>query len=136
MTSTNGHDQRRIPISHLQPSVDAESTSITGVITLVWPYSQSNNSFSLLLVEPDFRLRRERGQVRVRFRGSSAAAAAECGIGIGDEVTLSLVGVIWAKDEDDQVSKTSEGGIEWELHFHERVVLTVWANPYRERFKC
>lgn len=128
MKSPSRHDRRRIPISHLEPSIDADTTSITGVVTLVWPYSQSNKSFSLLLVEPDFRLRRERGQVRVRFRGSSAAAAAECGIGIGDEVALSLVGVTWAKD--DYISKKLGGGIEWELQFDERVSLTVCRKKF------
>lgn len=123
MKSPNSHDQRQIPISHLQPSVDAEPTSITGVVALIWPYSPSNNSFGLLLVEPDFRLRREKGQVRVQFRGSSAGAVARCGISIGDELSLSLVGVIWAKNDD--IPKTPGRGIEWELQFEERLVLTV-----------
>ena len=123
MTPFNVHDQRQIPISHLQPSIDAECTSILGVVTLVWPYSPSSESFSLLLVEPDFRLRRERGQVRVHFRGSSAKAVAACGIRIGDVISLCLVGVIWANDEE--ILRTPGKGIDWELQFKERVVLTV-----------
>lgn len=123
MKSVNGHEKHGIPISQLQPSVDAESTSITGVVTLIWPFSPSKNSLSLLLVEPDFRLRREKGQVRVNFRGSSAGAVAGCGISIGDEVTLSLVGVIWARDES--ISGTPGTGGDWELQFGERVVLRV-----------
>jgi hypothetical protein len=123
MKSPNAHAQCRIPISHLQPSVDAENTSVVGVVTLVWPYSSSNKSFSLLLAEPDFRLRQERGQVRVHFRGSSAGAVARCGISIGDEVTLRLVGVIWARDET--TPKIPGRGIDWELQFGERMMLTV-----------
>ena len=123
MKSLNAHGQCRIPISHLQPSVDTENTSIVGVVTLVWPYSSSRKSSSILLVEPDFRLRQERGQVRVDFRGSSAGAVARCGIGIGDEVTLSLVGANWARD--DNTLKTPGRGIDWELQFGERVILTV-----------
>lgn len=123
MKSVNGREQHRIPISQLQPSVDAESTSITGVVTLLWPFSASKNSLSLLLVEPDFRLRREKGQVRVTFCGSSAGAVAERGISIGDEVSLSLVGVTWIRD--DNISGTPGTGVEWGLQFRERVVLTV-----------
>ena len=115
--------QRRIPIADLDPSLETFHTSIVGIVTLIWPYSSSSKTFGLLLVEPDFRLRRNKGQVRVHFTGSSATAVARSGIGIGAQVSLSLVGVQWAKDES--TPKTPGKGVEWELRFSERLALQV-----------
>ncbi len=115
--------ERGVPIADLDPGLDSHQTSITGIVTLIWPYSSSNRTLSLLLVEPDFRLRRHKGQVRVHFTGSSATAVARCGISIGARVHLSLVGVQWAKDES--TPRTPGNGVEWELRFGERLALQV-----------
>jgi hypothetical protein len=117
-----------IPIAQLTPDLSAPSaTSIKAIVTLIWPYSSSNSSLTVLLAEPDFRLRRTRGQVRVQFSGSSANAVHEAGIGSGDEVMLSLDGVEWNKDES--AGQTPGRSIEWELKFTERLLLQVRPIP-------
>jgi hypothetical protein len=78
---------------------------------------------AFLLVEPDFRLRRTRGQVRVQFSGSSAKSVAKAGIASGDEVILSLDGVEWVQDETPFA--TPGRGVEFDLKFTERLLLQV-----------
>ena len=112
-----------IPIALLGPSQQINGKSITGIVTLIWPYSTSQKSFSLLLVDPDFRLRRQNGQVRVHLTGSSATSLARSGVRSGDCIQLSLEGVAWAKDESGD--KTPGRGIEWKLQFGERLLLQV-----------
>jgi hypothetical protein len=113
-----------ISIPELRPDLSALSTRrFKGVVTLIWPYSSSNSSLTVLLAEPDFRLRKTRGQVRVQFSGSSARTVFEAGIGSGDEVTLSLEGAEWIKD--DSGPQTPGRGIEWNLKYSERLALQV-----------
>lgn len=112
-----------IPIAQLDPTTTASSKTVQGIVTLIWPYSVSSQTFSILLAEPDFRLRRQRGQVRVQFRGSSAKALAKCDVQSGDLVKLSLVNAQWEGAET--ASGTPGRGIGWELRFDERVVLQV-----------
>ena len=111
------------PIAELSPNLDPDGSSVTGIVTLVWPYASSEKTFSLLLVEPDFRLRSNRGQVRVRFQGSSAKAVARSGIGSGDQLLLSLKGAQWAKDS--KAATTPGTGVEWELQYGELLTLQV-----------
>lgn len=113
----------RIPIAQLQPSIRTERSHIFATVALIWPYSSSQKTISLLLVEPDFRLRRERGQAHVRFFGSSAKALASSRVQIGDEVLLNLEGVEWAKEAT--TLKTAGRGVEWALQFQDRLVLEV-----------
>ena len=112
-----------IPIAHLRPELDAESTSVTGIVTLIWPYASSTRSISLLLVEPDFRLRRHRGQVRIHFHGSGGKAVEKASIRCGDKLLLSLKGAEWV--EDATTATTPGKGIEWDLRYRERVFLEV-----------
>ena len=112
-----------MPIALLRPSQPINGRSIKGIVTLIWPYSTSQRSFSLLLVEPDFRLRRQNGQVRVHLKGSSARTLAKSGVRSGDCIQLSLEGVAWARDESRH--KTPGRGVEWELQFGERLLLQV-----------
>ena len=116
----------RLPISQLQPTVDASNTYINGVVTLLWPYSVSKQTSSILLVEPDFRLRKHKGQVRVTFHGSSARAIARSGLTSGDDVLLQLSGVGWAKETSQK--QTPGSVIDWELTFGQRLVLEVSHN--------
>lgn len=125
---TNGaimlESTEHIPIAQLNPELSAPATrAIKAVVTLTWPYSSATGSVAFLLSEPDFRLRRARGQVRVRFSGSSAKAIAASGIASGDEVILCLDGVEWVSDKDTVV--TPGRGIEHELKFTERLLLQV-----------
>ncbi|KAL9044796.1 MAG: hypothetical protein Q9214_002094 [Letrouitia sp. 1 TL-2023] len=123
--AVNGHleSSNRISIAELEPSVISQDAFIEGVVTLIWPYSSSDKSFSILLVEADFRLRRHKGQVRVHFTNSSAKAAAKSRISSGDQVRIKLAGAQWEKDET--TSSTPGKGIGWELRFCERLVLQI-----------
>lgn len=118
-------DQHReqIPIAQLQPSTPKDSSTIVGIVALIWPFSSSQKTFGLLLVEPDFRLRRKRGQVHVEFSGPSAKAVAGSGLIIGDQVSLDLVGVEWTKDATNPA--TPGKGIDWGLRFQQRLWLQV-----------
>ncbi|KAH6703164.1 hypothetical protein BKA61DRAFT_619029 [Leptodontidium sp. MPI-SDFR-AT-0119] len=123
---TNGaialESTEHIPIAQLNPELAAPATrAIKAVVTLTWPYSSATGSVAFLLSEPDFRLRRTRGQVRARFSGSSAKAVAASGIASGDEVILCLVGVEWISNDSTVV--TPGRGIEFELRFSERLLL-------------
>ena len=120
------HTNVQIPIAQLGPSIDVEHNYIKGVVTLIWPYSSSTKSMSILLVEPDFRLRRNKGQVRITFHDSSAKAVARSEISSGDELVISLLGVSWAKD--DGILRTPGRGVEWELQYTERLILQVRGN--------
>lgn len=120
-----------IPIAQLEPSLVESGRPVHGVVTLIWPYSTSNKSFSLLLAEPDFRLRHQNGQVRIHFTGSSAKVVSGYNPQSGDNVILNLVGAQWEKDET--ASKTPGRGIEWQIRFSERATLRVrnhysWAH--------
>ncbi|KAI9798671.1 MAG: hypothetical protein M1833_004660 [Piccolia ochrophora] len=111
-----------LPIAELSPSLGASpSRSIRAIVSLIWPYSASKHSVALLLTEPDFRLRRNRGQVKVYFKGPSARAVARSGITSGDEVVLGLEGAEWLTDE--QATSTPGRGIEWALVFQGRLLL-------------
>jgi len=112
-----------MPIAQLQPSVDTNGSYVRGIVTLIWPYSSSNQSTSILLVEPDFRLRRYRGQVRISFKGASAKAVAKSGLTSGDELLVGLLGAEWLQEEI--VIKTPGRGVDWELQFGGRLVLQV-----------
>lgn len=116
-----------IPIASLAPTLASpETRSIRGIVTLLWPYSSSTRSASLLLAEPDFRLRRNKGQVRVLLRGRSAEAVAKSRIGIGDEVILGLDGVRWIEGTDAEDTVSTPGkSVDWELRFGRRIVLQV-----------
>ena len=111
-----------IPIAHLTQESNTR-TSIKAVVTLTWPYSSATGSVAFLLAEPDFRLRKYRGQVRVQFSGPCAKAVSKAGIASGDEVILSLNGVEFIPDEVD--GERPGNGVEFELRFTERVLLQV-----------
>lgn len=113
-----------IPIAQLAPQLSSvESKHIKAVVTLLWPYSSSTRQCALLLAEPDFRLRRRKGQVRVRFSGPSARALAATGIGIGDEVILGLTGAQFLEEVGDV--RTPGKSVDWELAFAQRMTVKV-----------
>lgn len=100
-----------------------ETRCIKAIVTLMWPYSYSTQSFALLLAEPDFRLRDKKGQVLVRFQGASAAALARTRIGSGDEVHLHLEGAQWL-DADPGIT-TPGRSVDTELLFKRKLVCQV-----------
>ncbi|KAK0286654.1 hypothetical protein LTR35_002015 [Friedmanniomyces endolithicus] len=97
--------------------------SIRGIVTLSWPYSSSTQQCALLLADPDFRLRKQKGQVRIRFTGDAAAAVARAHLGIGDEVELRLQGASWVDAVD--VTRTPGRSVDGELSFGRHVELTI-----------
>ena len=117
-----------VPISQLSPSLDSQNTKrIRAVVALIWPYSSSNQSLSLLLVEPDFRLRLREGQVRVHFAGKGAEALAKSNISSGDEVVLNLDGAGWTRP--DAGVSTPGKSVGWDLLYRQAVSLEV-SFPY------
>jgi hypothetical protein len=116
----------RVAISHLEPPSDAQSPRhIRAVVALVWPYSSSTRALSLLLAEPDIRLRKRKGQVKVTFHGPSAEAVAKGQVGIGDTVQLGLEGAQWVQTNENV--STPGKKIEWDLVFDGRADLDVWG---------
>lgn len=113
-----------LPIAQISPEVHRISEkSIHAIVTLVWPYSSSNKCLSLLLAEPDFRLRRNNGQVKVVFRGRAAEAVAKSQVGIGDHVYLALAGSKFVPSE--AVAQTPGKCVSWDVQLDDRVLLEV-----------
>ena len=81
---------------------------------------------AILLADPDFRIRRTRGQTKVTFRGESATAVAESHVGIGDTLRLSLRGAQWARSADD-ISTIGERA-DWDLEYAEEVFMEVYRS--------
>ena len=116
-------DATLTPIADLGPHLsDTATRSTRGVITIVWPYSIVTKSLSFILAEPDFRLRRQRGQVRVTFVGPCAKAVADASLGGGDEVLLGLDGVEWTEGDAPGAPGTT---LEWQARFSSRALLRV-----------
>jgi hypothetical protein len=115
---------RQIPIAQLAPDLAQPSEkSIVATVTLIWPYSSSDKSLSLLLAEPDARLRRPNGQVKATFHGRVAQKIAESHVGIRDTVHLSLAN---AKFVSNETAKQTPGrSIAWDAHFEDSVSLEV-----------
>lgn len=119
---------KRVSIASLSSASATEPSShIQAVVALVWPYSSSTKSLSLLLVEPDIRLRKKKGQVKVSFHGTSAETVAKSQVGIGDTVRLALKGAQWVGSGEDV--STPGKKIEWDLVFRGRANLDVFQKP-------
>ncbi|KAF7166778.1 hypothetical protein CNMCM5623_000285 [Aspergillus felis] len=116
-----------IPIAQISPDADRIlERSIHAIVTLIWPYSSSNKSLSLLLAEPDFRLRRNNGQVKVVFRGCAAEAVAKSQVGIGDHVYLGLAGSKFVPSE--AAARTPGKCVPWDVQLDDRVLLEIWRS--------
>ena len=111
-----------VPIASLDP-LSIPNARIHAIITLVWPYSSSTRTTSLLLAESDFRLRRNKGQVRVNFTDASAHRVATSGIGIGDLVSLDLAGSRW--EASSTLTSTPGRSVDRDLEFSNRLSLRV-----------
>ncbi|KAE8355770.1 hypothetical protein BDV28DRAFT_24256 [Aspergillus coremiiformis] len=116
-----------IPIAQLSPTLELSSDhSIHASVILIWPYSSSTKSLSLLLAEPDFRLRYSNGQVKVVFHGHIAESVARSQVGIGDSVYLSLAGVRFLNSV--AAIGTPGKSVTWDVHFDDRVFLEIWRS--------
>ncbi|KAJ5775155.1 uncharacterized protein N7511_000166 [Penicillium nucicola] len=112
----------QVPIAQLSPDLAQPSEKfIVAVVTLIWPYSSSNKSLSLLLAEPDARLRRPNGQVKATFHGRVAQEIAESHVGIRDTVHLSLANSRFVSHE--AVTQTPGRSAVWDAHFEDAVLL-------------
>ncbi|RKF64523.1 hypothetical protein GcM3_131006 [Golovinomyces cichoracearum] len=110
-----------IPIAQLSPALASiTSQSIEAIVSLTWPYNSASSSITFLLSEPDFRLRKEKGQVRVQFSGSCGKIITKERVSSGDRLVVGLEGVEWIKDD---LSMTIPGNsIEYKLRFSERLL--------------
>ena len=113
------------PIASLDPHNPSLhwSQPIRAVCSLIWPYSSSTGTVSLLCSDPDFRLRRNGGQVRVQFQGPAAKAVATSGVGIGDVLHLRLEGATWTQDQSP--IKIPGKSVQGDLLFTSRLHLDV-----------
>jgi hypothetical protein len=113
-----------LPIAELEKAGgDAATKSIRAVVTLIWPYSSSTRRAALLLAEPDFRLRKSKGQVRVQLAGLAAEEVAKSKISSGDEVVLSLIGARWV--ETTAGISTPGRSVDVELEYSRRIICEV-----------
>ena len=120
-----------MPIAELHPDhLSKDERTVSGVVTLIWPYASSTKTLTLLLVESDFRLRARRGQVRVTFYGASAGAVSKASISSGDRVSLSLKGAEFITDES--TTSTPGKGIEWKLRYGQYLEVKVFERDFRK----
>ncbi|KAI7782106.1 hypothetical protein LA080_013914 [Diaporthe eres] len=119
------------PIAQLAPELPDQATrKVHGEVTITWPFSSVSKSVAFLLAEPDFRLRRDKGQVRIQLNGPSAEAVGSLELGSGDEVTLDLDGVEWARDEEPARPPGSRP--DWQLKFVGKLTLKVTLGESQE----
>lgn len=116
-------DHAPTPIAQLNPQLPSQTTTVRGVVTVVWPYSSTTSSLSFTLAEPEYRLRRPKGQIRVSFAGHVAKAVSCSGIKSGVELAISLDGVEWEAAETNR--RLSGMGHEWQLQFSQKLRLQV-----------
>lgn len=125
--TTNANSQawdklQPVPIAQLHPDLPDPSTRIVeGEVTVVWPYSLVTRSIAFKLVETDFRLRRDNGQVRIEFHGAAGKAVSDAAPEGGDGIRLSLSGATWEKASPETVARP--GTLEWQLKFTSRLRL-------------
>lgn len=111
-----------VPIAALTPDLASTAGAVRGVVTVIWPYSPSQRSLSLVLAEKDFRLR-PLGQVRIVFSGHCARDVANAGVVSGDELLIALEGAECLADPT--ANRTPAKGIEWKLRYSRRLSLAV-----------
>lgn len=112
------------PINNLDPSLNPPpNAAIRAIVSLIWPYFSAAESAAFLLVDPEFRLRRNGGQVRVQVHGAAAREVALSKIGIGDAVELGLEGVSWVAQSPHV--KTPGRCVAGELSFRKKLVLRI-----------
>ncbi|KAI0408042.1 hypothetical protein F4802DRAFT_550297 [Xylaria palmicola] len=120
------HTARVVPIAELCPDLpDPSTTAVGGVVTITWPYNKVHGTFAFSLAEPDFRLRRNKGQARIDFRGRAAQAVGGSDLGSNDEVLLSLAGATWEAETANKRRSLPGADLGWKLIFSERVSLKI-----------
>jgi len=81
----------------------------------------------LLLSDPDFRLRYQRGQIRVVFSGAAGRAIARQRVGIGEKVVLDLNGGRWLGTGNEGLAtvRTPGKSVEGEIGFEDVLSMMV-----------
>lgn len=116
----------RLDLAMLSPEVaQAPNAWIEGTTTLIWPFSASASTFSVILAEPDFRKRMNHGQLKVNFKGPSARAAGKR-IKIGDTVSLSLEGVKF-----EELKDASQRDVPWTIEVEKKILMKVIFVDFR-----
>ncbi|KAI1632233.1 hypothetical protein F4809DRAFT_628663 [Biscogniauxia mediterranea] len=117
---------KKTAIADLDPQLSEPATrAIHGVITIIWPYNSVKNTVAFILAEPDFRLRRNKGQVRINFSGQAAKVVGASALGSNDEVTLSLKGAGWEAEEAKKRQSLPGASLDWQLSFSDKILLKV-----------
>lgn len=117
---------RTIPIADLCPDLsDPNTKAVSGVVTITWPYNKVKGTFAFNLAEPDFRLRRNKGQVRINFTGRAAKAVGDSGLGGNDEILLSLRGAAWEAEEVDRRRSLPGADLGWRLVYSQSLMLRI-----------
>jgi hypothetical protein len=108
-------------LASIDPTTVAEQPAyISAVVTLMWPFSPSSSSLSIIASEEDFRLRLSKGQLRVNFNGACASAVETCGLQIGDKVMISLEGAQY-----DELASATAKDVSWAVTFNSRLAMKV-----------
>ncbi|KAI0600371.1 hypothetical protein F4775DRAFT_61167 [Biscogniauxia sp. FL1348] len=117
---------KKTAIADLDPQLSEPATrAVQGVVTITWPYNSVKNTVAFILAEPDFRLRRNKGQVRINFSGQAAKAVGANALGSNDEVTLSLEGAEWEPEEAKKRQSLPGASLDWQLRFSDKILLKV-----------
>ncbi|CUS10565.1 unnamed protein product [Tuber aestivum] len=112
---------KRVPLASLAPGTsDNEPEFLVAIISLLWPFSPSSSSLSILASEKDFRLRKNRGQVRINFKGLAASAVDRTELQIGDRVVISLEGAQFQPLDD-----ATERDVPWVVVYSTRLAMKV-----------
>ncbi|KAI0471593.1 hypothetical protein GGR56DRAFT_81124 [Xylariaceae sp. FL0804] len=124
---------KRTAIAELGPDLTEPSTRVVhGLVTITWPYNSVKNSFAFILAEPDFRIRRNKGQVRLNFTGAAAKAAGTSGIGSNDELLVSLEGATWEASASKTRLSIPDANIDWQMTFSQRASLKITSGETGE----
>ncbi|KAI1326860.1 hypothetical protein F5Y16DRAFT_373612 [Xylariaceae sp. FL0255] len=114
------------PIAQLSPDLpDPHSKAVHGLVTITWPYNSVKGTFAFNLAEPDFRKRRNKGQVRITFTGRAAKVAGECGLAGNDKVLLSLDGAAWEPEDVDRRQSLPGSELGWKIVFADNFSLKI-----------
>ncbi|KAF3940720.1 hypothetical protein ABW19_dt0203777 [Dactylella cylindrospora] len=111
---------RRLQIPDLDKAKTPEG-EITGVVTLLWPYSASALKLTALVAEPDHRKRDQRGNLKVSFYGYAAENLRD--LTIGNVVKLSLEGASWTA-----LPNAGESDVPWHLSWEKRLRVKVFKD--------
>ncbi|KAI0166971.1 hypothetical protein GGR52DRAFT_556311 [Hypoxylon sp. FL1284] len=120
-------------IADLSPTLsETQSRAVRGVVTITWPYNSVKGTFAFILAEPDYCLRRSKGQARINLTGPSAKHAGESGLGSGDTILLGLDGVEWEPQGTKRRQSLPGANIDWQLKFTEKLLLQVTSAETQE----